>query len=102
MIEKIFAKVMVNYESINSGSPIEAYDFLLGIPVKTYRMSESEIGFNSNSKKSFIPAADKAWSIIGEALTTGKLVGCGTSKTTINGLATGHAYSVLGAWTVKN
>ena len=38
-LEKIFAKVNVDYEQMNGASMVETWDFLLGVPVAEYSMA---------------------------------------------------------------
>lgn len=63
-IEKVWAKVNVNYETIASGSPVEAFDFFLGTPLKQYMMNGVDIGYDAANSATFVPAADKAWAIV--------------------------------------
>lgn len=54
-MEKTFAKVMGNYEVLNSGSAGEAWDFTSGIPYTYYSVSDASTVNNTGSK---------AWNII--------------------------------------
>lgn len=47
-------------------------------------------------------SADTAWSVINDSLDKGFLVGCDTPGTTVYGLATGHAHTVVGTYQLKD
>lgn len=88
-LEKAFAKVNGNYDSISSGWQSESFRILNGAPTKFYMMNTV--------------TADSAWSIITTALNKGYLVGVDTGSTdTGYGLATGHAHTIVGAYQLKD
>jgi hypothetical protein len=60
LTEKVYAKVIGNYESLNSGSPAEAFDFILGVPSASFSNSDAST-VNNNGTKAFaiIQDADK-------------------------------------------
>ena len=102
LIEKVFAKVMVNYETIIAGDPVETFDFFLGTPVKQYMMESTEIGYDSNDLSTLDIAIANVWDIVHGALSTERVVECGAGSSTIDSLVTNHAYSVLGAWNISD
>lgn len=47
LMEKVWAKVNGNYEQIEGGNPIEAYDFIAGCPTTTYKTNKDVQGSGS-------------------------------------------------------
>ena len=101
ILEKMWAKVNGNYQKAQSGNSAEAFDFLLGSPVKQYWMT-TDMGYNSTVSTTVATAATAVWNIILPAVDAGYLVACGTSTTTIDGLVTNHAYSIFNAFSLTN
>ena len=90
LLEKAFAKINGNYEYINYGWQTESYHILTGAPAKMVTMS------------SISKSTTTAYNDISAALAKNFLVGCDTSGSTIDSLPTSHAYSVLGAYQLKD
>lgn len=84
LMEKTFAKVMGNYEVLNSGSAGEAWDFTSGIPYD------------------YLYADSNSWSTINTALSKGYIVDGDIAYADPFKLPSGHAYSILGAYTIKD
>ena len=89
-MEKAFAKLNGNYEYINYGWQSESQHILTGAPTTMVTLS-------SINKDVSI-----AWNDITTALMKNFLVGCDTSSTSLFGLPTSHAYSIMGAYTLKD
>jgi hypothetical protein len=89
-IEKSFAKLMGNYESIGGGWQAESWRILNGAPTRFFTMSG--INFDANT----------AWTTISNALSNGFLVGVDTSSNPPFGLVGGHAYTVISYHELKD
>ena len=63
-MEKVWAKTNGNYENINSGSPVEVYDFLFGAPAKQYIFKNSPINY-ANTTSSLASAGTVIWGLLG-------------------------------------
>ena len=87
-IEKSFAKLMGNYENLGGGWQAETWRILNGAPTRFYMMSSTD--------------QNQAWSLISDALYNGFMVGVDTSSNPPYGLVAGHAYSVVGAYQLKD
>lgn len=95
LMEKVFAKVMGNYEQIVSGSPTEGFDFIGGSTSKSYWTTDtSEI--NSNGAT--------AYELVEDALSSNYPVAGACCNNGVNynekDLVPGHAYTITGASTV--
>ena len=92
-MEKTFAKVMGNYEVLNGGSAGEAWDFTSGIPYTYYTNTDAStvnsIGVN-------------AWNLINNGLVKGYIADACVGASNTYGLPDDHAYSILGAYQIKN
>lgn len=93
LMEKTFAKVMGNYEVMNGGSAGETWDFTSGIPY-TYYSTSDVTTVNSSG-----PAA---YAVIFNAFAKGFIADGAVGSSDSYGLPTGHAYSILGAYPIKN
>ena len=92
-MEKTFAKVMGNYEVLNSGSAGEVWDFTSGIPSTYY----------SNTDKSTVNSVGaNAWNLINNALNKGFIADGCTGASNYYGVPVDLAYSILGAYQIKN
>lgn len=89
-LEKAIAKMMGNYEKIGGGWQAETWRIYNGAPTRFYMMSS----INND--------ANQAWNTISDALYNGFLVGVDTSGSPPYGLVAGHAYSVVGAYQLKD
>jgi hypothetical protein len=95
-LEKTFAKVNGNYEKIESGWMSEVMAFLTGAPSKNY------YSFANSMSQTAV------WDLIVDADAKKLIITAGTysatSDTVVNGvgLAMSHAYTVIGAYTLKN
>lgn len=92
-MEKTFAKVMGNYEVLNGGSAGEAWDFTSGIPYTFYTNTDKS-SINSNGTT--------AWTLISNAFAKKYLADGSVTSANAYGLPSGHAYSILGAYQIKN
>lgn len=87
-MEKVFAKINGNYESISGGWQSESWRVLNGAPTKFFMMSSLD--------------ANTAWNLIATGLNRGHLVGVDTSGSpNVFGLGTGHAYTVVSAHVIR-
>jgi hypothetical protein len=93
-LEKAWAKVMGNYNSIVGGQSGEALDFILGAPTVYQATSKNK--------------SNKQWWAFLKDKIEGKLVMCAgvndnpTSKKNSKGLHTGHAYSLMQTFNIKD
>jgi hypothetical protein len=92
-MEKTFAKVMGNYEVLNGGDAGETWDFVSGIPNLYYSNTDTTT-VNSNGTN--------AWTIISNAFSKGFIADGGVGNSNPYGLPDDHAYSILGAYQIKN
>lgn len=90
ILEKTFAKMMGNYEAIGGGWQAETWRILNGAPTQFYTMQS--INYNSIT----------AFNTIVNALKNGFMVGTDTSTNPPYGLVEGHAYSVVGAYNLRD
>ena len=98
IIEKAYAKVYGSYSRIAAGDPIHALRDLTGAPYKVYMFNQQ-----------FTPQEiDQFWKELFDAERRGWICVCGTQSTRIseekqvNGLLSGHAYSLLDAQNVTD
>lgn len=89
-LEKGFAKLLGNYESLGGGWQAETWRILNGAPTKFITMAS--INSDPNS----------AWNTITSALSAGYMVGADTASSPPFGMVGGHAYSVIGAYSLKD
>lgn len=90
ILEKAFAKLNGNYEGINFGWQSESYHILTGAPAGL----ASFAGLNYD--------LGQVWSMVTNALTSNYFVGCDTSSTSLFNIPTAHAYSIFGAYELKD
>lgn len=90
IIEKMFAKYMVNYENIQGGFEPEAFNFLTGAPSVLYALNMHTL--------------EEIWDLILEANKSGYIMAAGTKpapggdkSNNEYGLAYNHAYTILSA-----
>ncbi len=93
LMEKTFAKVMGNYEVLNGGQAGEAWAFTSGIPYTWYTNSDAS-GINS--------VGLNAWNILSTAFSKGYVADGAVGSSNLVGLPTGHAYTILGTYTLKD
>jgi hypothetical protein len=91
MLEKVWAKASGNFDFIVAGSPTEAYDFILGCPT---------IAYDINDASTIAGNIGTAFSIVSYAYSMNYIMGASTNNTSTYGLATDHAYSILGTYVV--
>jgi hypothetical protein len=98
-LEKLFAKVNGNYEVIEGGWSTEAMRFLTGAPSATYYLTSFSAATIANDVWNLVVPADAAKLVItaGTPSATG-----GDSTNNVVGLAMNHAYTIVGAYTLKN
>jgi hypothetical protein len=99
LLEKVWAKVNANYENIVSRNSQEAFNFILGAPSRYYSMTSSTIGYGTAA---LTTAAANAWNLIKAADAANYVMGCGIGASNNYGLVNGHAYSLIGAYEIKN
>ena len=99
LMEKVFAKSSSYYENIIGGYLQEAMTFILGAPTKYVSMSS--LGYSSADKTTVPAAAAKAWTEIAAADKSNYVIECAVGSYNNYGLVNGHAYSLLGAYTVN-
>jgi hypothetical protein len=87
--EKLWAKMMGNYERINAGYLGEAWDHLTGIPSTYYGMTDVST-INNN--------ADSLWQIINDAMHKNLVAAFSTAAGNPFNLVPSHAYSILGTY----
>jgi hypothetical protein len=92
-MEKTFAKVMGNYEVLNGGDPGETWDFVSGIPNVYYSNTDASTVNSTGSN---------AWYIISNATSKGYIAGGAVGASNTFGLPDDHAYTILGAYPIKN
>jgi hypothetical protein len=90
IMEKVWAKVNGNYEFINYGWQAESYHSLTGAAATLNQFSS--IGYNTAT----------IWTAVSQALANGFLVGVDTGSSSKYNLPTSHAYSVIGAYQLKD
>jgi hypothetical protein len=88
LAEKMFAKIMGNYNAIVKGANQEGLIPLTGLNCVTINTPNYQ-----NNPQSL-------WSVIAAHDTTGDFM-VASSKTTTNGIVNGHAYTILGVKTLK-
>lgn len=88
LLEKAFAKLNGNYEMIGGGWQSESFRILNGAPSRFYMLATTDTA--------------TSWSVITNALSRGYLVGVDTPGTTQFGLASGHAHTIVGTYTLKD
>ena len=98
LMEKIWAKLNMNYDNIVAGNPAEGIHLLLGIPVYSYPL---------DVPGSEIPDYEEAWFRIEDALSKNYLVIMSTefgNQESLNelGLPYSHSFSVLDAVTLED
>lgn len=87
-MEKIYAKINGNYESIIGGWQSESWRILNGAPTKFFMLNT----LNANS----------AWNLIVTGLNQGHLVGVDTSPSAnFYGIAPSHAYTIVSAHVIR-
>jgi len=101
LLEKAWAKIKGNYEIANGGFIGTGLNTLTGAPVFSYKMST--IGSDSGDTMTL----DAAYTMIQNADTKKYIMGAGTTggdDTTANacGIANGHAYSIIAAFTLTS
>lgn len=91
-MEKVWAKLNGNYETIIAGNSAEAFDLLGGCPT-TYQSTST---FTATKIYELVDEANKKNYIMG--------VGCCNANSGFGDvdLASGHAYTALGAVTITN
>lgn len=87
--EKLFAKVMGNYERINAGYLSETWDFLTGIPSTYYSFTDASTINND---------AMNLWDVINDAMKLQLVAALGTDSDNPYNLVPGHAYSIHGTY----
>lgn len=90
VIEKAWAKVNGNYENINYGWQVESFYALSGAPGR--QLQFSSVGYN----------AATVWNEVTSALRANYLIGVNTAAATKYSLPGSHAYTVLGAYELKD
>jgi hypothetical protein len=94
LIEKAFAKIHGNYESIESGDPRTSIDILTGAPYKSY--------FHNPN----IDSKDTVWKAISQAVEDGNMISSSTPGTGDNtkssevGITNSHVYTILSTHTL--
>ena len=73
-LEKIFAKVNVDYELINGANMVETWDFLLGVPVAEYSMS-GQFAYVTGDATTIPNSAADVWTMITTGIKKGDLFG---------------------------
>ena len=87
--EKVFAKVMGNYERINSGYIGEAWDFLTGVPSTYYSMADTST-INNNGAT--------LWDLVNDALANNLVAAFSTDSSNPYNLVPSHAYTIVGTY----
>ena len=98
-LEKMFAKVNVNYELSNGASMIETWDFLLGVPVVEYSMT-TQFAYASNDATTIPNSAADVWTMVSAGIKKGDLFGAKTLGAPTSGLVSSTYYSIIGAFQV--
>jgi hypothetical protein len=89
LLEKAFAKFNGTFKSVEAGSPEKGVEALTGYP-----------GFSKETKDF---TKDSLWNYLTTEFAAGTLIGCGSRDSSFkysDGIANGHAYAVLGAYTL--
>jgi hypothetical protein len=102
MMEKVWAKINGNYERIIAGQSQEAFDSILGAPGIYYSMTGTSIGYSSTNSSTITVAKNNAWNLISVYDAANYILGCSVGSSNSYGLVNGHAYSLIGAYTIKN
>jgi hypothetical protein len=101
-MEKVWAKVNGNYETIIAGTSKEAFDSLLGAPGLSYTMTGTAIGYSSTNSTTITTAKNAAWTLISAYYADNFLLGCSAGTSNNYGLPDSHAYTLMGAYSITN
>lgn len=86
ILEKAYAKFNQNYAAISGGWPVEAFSDMTGMPAKQWVVQDDNNGWMSESEiLELITWADEKHYVINGAVFT-----------SVDGLVSGHAYSIIG------